>query len=299
MSCAHCGCATQAPCPAGCGLVLFCGKRCKALAWEGHAAACAAARPGGRRAGAAAAGAAPADAPSLGGAFVCREYATRVFSFPRPPPLPPLEVPLDCLSAASTDFDLTGQIVWPVSRLVAQYLASGPGVAELLRGARVLELGAGCGLCGVAAAALGAGEVVLSDNEPEVLAVLEKNAERPAPGGGGCALRVADFSWGDGAAAAALGTFPVLLGADVVYWSHCVEPLFASAAALLAPGGVFVLGFTNRRNGLREAAEAAARAAGFVWQVVDLRSGWLDVEDPAFAAQLGVVTLFRMQKEGL
>jgi len=225
---------------------------------------------------------------------VCREYATRVFSFSRPPPLPPLEVPLDCLSAASTDFDLTGQIVWPVSRLVAQYLACGPGVAAALRGARVLELGAGCGLCGVAAAALGAAEVVLTDNEPEVLVVLEKNARRTPAGGG--ALRVAEFNWGDGAAAAALGTFPVLLGADVIYWSHCVPDLFASASALLAPGGVFILGFTNRRNGLREAAEAAARAAGLVWEVVDLRSGWLPVEEAVFAQQLPVVTLFRMRR---
>ena len=292
MACAHCGAAASAPCPAGCGLVSFCCKRCKVAAWDDHAAACRDARPGGRRSSLTP----PAEPPSLSGAFVCRAYATRTFSFARPPPLPPLEVPLDCLSAASTDFDLTGQIVWPVSRLVAAYLAAGPGVAEVLRGARVLELGAGCGLCGVVAAALGAAEVLLTDNEPEVLAVLQKNADRPVPGG---ALRVADFSWGDDAAAAALGAFPVLLGADVIYWSHCVSDLFASAAALLVPSGVFILGFTNRRNGLREAAEAAARAAGFEFEVVDLRSGWLDVEDPVFAAQLGVVTLYTMRLRGV
>jgi len=286
--CAHCGAATQSPCPARCGLVYFCGKPCKLQAWPSHAPACAATRPPRLPAGLSA-----EEPPSLGGVFVCREYATRTFSFPRPPPLQALEVPLDCLSAASTDFDLTGQIVWPVSRLVAQYLASGPGVAASLRGARVLELGAGCGLCGVAAAFLGAAEVVLTDNEPEVLAVLAKNAERPVPGG--CALRVREFNWGDGAAAAELGTFPFLLGADVIYWSHCVEALFASAAALLAPGGVFILGFTNRRNGLREAAEVAARTAGFSWEVVDL-CGWLAVEEPVFAGQLPVVTLFRMRK---
>ena len=50
-----------------------------------------------------------------------------------------------CLQSASTDHDLTGQVVWPVSVLLAWFVASR---RDRLRGARVLEVGAGCGLPG-------------------------------------------------------------------------------------------------------------------------------------------------------
>ena len=58
----------------------------------------------------------------------------------------------DCrrlLSAAAADYDLTGQILWPAARLLADYLAAHPQLLEGRRGA--CELGAGLGLAGLTA----------------------------------------------------------------------------------------------------------------------------------------------------
>ncbi|GLC34911.1 hypothetical protein PLESTB_001177200 [Pleodorina starrii] len=62
--------------------------------------------------------------------------------------------------------DGLGAKVWMVAHMLCLELASNRG---LVAGARVLELGSGCGVCGLAAAALGAGHVVLSDVEGPVL----------------------------------------------------------------------------------------------------------------------------------
>lgn len=53
-----------------------------------------------------------------------------------------LDETLEASSAASTEYDLTGQVIWPVSRLLALYMHE---ERERLKGKRVLELGAGVG----------------------------------------------------------------------------------------------------------------------------------------------------------
>ena len=55
---------------------------------------------------------------------------------------------LQCSHAASTDHDLTGQVVWPVSAFLAWYLVAH---REELAGKTVVELGAGAGLSGLLA----------------------------------------------------------------------------------------------------------------------------------------------------
>ncbi|KAI3695707.1 hypothetical protein L1987_78706 [Smallanthus sonchifolius] len=50
---------------------------------------------------------------------------------------------LFCLQSASTDFDLTGQLVWPGARLLNEYLSNN---AELLQGYSAIELGSGVAL---------------------------------------------------------------------------------------------------------------------------------------------------------
>eukprot|EP00982_Pelagococcus_subviridis_P010482 31000-Pelagococcus_subviridis.AAC.10 len=83
---------------------------------------------------------------------------------PRPPPI------RDELYGA-------GDVVWPASVALARLLAHCP---SLVRGKRVLEIGAGLGLVGVAAMGAGASEVCFADVDAGVLAMTSRSAEHAA-----------------------------------------------------------------------------------------------------------------------
>jgi hypothetical protein len=83
---------------------------------------------------------------------------------PRPPPI------RDELYGA-------GDVVWPASVALARLLAHCP---SLVRGKRVLEIGAGLGLVGVAAMGAGASEVCFADVDAGVLAMTSQSAEHAA-----------------------------------------------------------------------------------------------------------------------
>lgn len=150
---------------------------------------------------------------SLHDFFICREYSTKSLKFGD------YTVHYDALDSAATDFDLTGQVLWTAARLTTYFLASSQG-QELIRGKPIIELGAGCGLCGLLATQM-CPEVVFTDNEPEVLKILELNMKHTAPG---CKASVVDLDWGSEKHHAELEErtgrkrWPVVVGADVVFW---------------------------------------------------------------------------------
>ncbi|CAE8620184.1 unnamed protein product, partial [Polarella glacialis] len=131
------------------------------------------------------------------------------------------------LKAGHAD-DATGNVVWPSAHSLCAHLCACP---ELVRGKRVLELGAGTGLVGLVAAALGAKEVVLTDLASG-LPLLRRNVERNKAG---CLIepKVTELRWGREAAMQAVkeGTFDVVVGCEIIY-QHDAETATALAETM-------------------------------------------------------------------
>ncbi|EOY32857.1 Methyltransferase family protein isoform 6 [Theobroma cacao] len=80
---------------------------------------------------------------------------------------------LFCLQSASTDFDLTGQLVWPGAMLLNDYLSKN---AEMLQGCSMIELGSGVGITGMLCSRF-CHQILLTDHNDEVLKILRRNIE--------------------------------------------------------------------------------------------------------------------------
>ena len=94
-----------------------------------------------------------------------------------------------------------------------------------LAGRRVLELGCGLALPGIAAALRG-GRVTVSDWAPDALGFARANAER-----NGVALEVVEVSWAEPRALLEGAPWDVVLAADVLYEQRNVDQLLDAAAA--------------------------------------------------------------------
>jgi predicted nicotinamide N-methyase len=144
--------------------------------------------------------------------------------------------------------------LWPMALVSAGWALRsaiiGPGV-------RVLEIGCGLGLVGIAAARRGA-DVLMTDLDERGVALARRNAER-----NGAAARVERFDWRDHPPPA--WAFDVVLGSDVLYRpaAHVEIATLATRLAARAPC-VLVLADPNR-PAADAAAEALERAGLSVW----------------------------------
>jgi predicted nicotinamide N-methyase len=118
--------------------------------------------------------------------------------------------------------------VWPASVAVARLVAKVPGLA----GQRVLDLGCGLGVPGVAAARAGA-QVTFADREPDALAFARWNGSRQ----GGPPPEVVCFDWGSDTLAT---RYDVIVLADVSYRPVHHLALQRHVSGCLAAGGVVV-----------------------------------------------------------
>ena len=91
--------------------------------------------------------------------FMNRNYEMKTFTYGSQ------ELQLLCLSSACTDYDLTGQLVWPGAVLMNTYLSEHP---ETVKGRSLIELGSGIGITGILCSRF-CKEVVLTDHNDEVL----------------------------------------------------------------------------------------------------------------------------------
>jgi predicted nicotinamide N-methyase len=201
-----------------------------------------------------------------------------------------------------------GWRVWRAALILCELLTETPG---LVRGRRVLEVGAGCGCCGMLAAALGAADTVLTDCLPGLLEALDENvalnaspadadagaaasevpawAPRTSALGGGT-LSVRHLAWeeppegadaaeadadaGGSEAAPRLAcseAFDVIVGSDVMYEMEHAAALPGVLARHLAPGGFALLVCGVRFPDVLDAFLARLASAGLQCTSAQLR----------------------------
>ncbi len=137
-----------------------------------------------------------------------------------------------------------GGAVWDSGVAMSIFVSLGAGRAAV-RGKRVLELGSGSGLGGISAALAGADSVVLSDyatkgKSSRLQANLLRNARDSNVGsgdGGSASAEVLDWNDCMRPEYVPSSRYPVVLGADVIYYEHLAAPLAAAIIAHTAEGG--------------------------------------------------------------
>ncbi|KAF5819827.1 putative lysine methyltransferase, S-adenosyl-L-methionine-dependent methyltransferase [Helianthus annuus] len=156
-----------------------------------------------------------------------------------------------------------GTTVWDASMVLVKYLEKncrkGKFSPSKLKGKRVIELGAGCGVAGFGMAMLGCD--VVSTDQVEVLPLLMRNVERntsrimqmnPDADSIG-SITAAELSWGNDDHIRALDPpFDYIIGTDVVYAEHLLEPLLHTMLALSGPKTTILIGYEIRSTNVHE-----------------------------------------------
>ena len=143
--------------------------------------------------------------------------------------------------------DPTARWVWDSCPLVCEYLCDEENVDALVRGRRVVELGAGTGMPGLVCSKLGAASVTLTDL-PSELALLEENVKLNArPGDSPVCVRAC--AWGE--LDDETRTYDTVVVSDVLYHQpvRVLEALANTLRALVDPdNGIVVFAYHFREN---------------------------------------------------
>ena len=182
----------------------------------------------------------------------------------------------------------TGGSIWESGEILARLLLA---CGELVRGKRVIELGAGCGLLGLTAGALGAAESLLTDN---VTFMARANLEENFRGADRSRIRVARLRWGDAADIASVRPpFDLIMGSDIIYHRDSQIQLADTIEALSAPGTVVLWATPDGSGSDEPAPEAGGRKSlgvGFFERMRSLGFELSDVtEEPAVQEAIRVV----------
>jgi predicted nicotinamide N-methyase len=131
-------------------------------------------------------------------------------------------------------------MIWPSAESLAAGILAGPR----LDGRRVLDLGCGLGLCGLAARQRGA-RVTFFDWEPRALEIVAASIQRQEADAD--SAPAAELLVGDWRTPPPMGLFDLILGADVLYEERNGPAVVAFLAAHLEPGGEARISDPGRR----------------------------------------------------
>jgi predicted nicotinamide N-methyase len=190
---------------------------------------------------------------------------------------------------SSRQCDGTGVTVWDGALLLARYLEQRP---FLVQNKHVVELGAGCGLVGLSAGALGAASIMLTDLA-YVLPILESNLEnnRSVLQGAGCHDAMCCLlDWFHPEAfkkAQQKKSIDVLVVADCVWMHDLVEPLFTTIQQIADANTLILISYQQRGRSTHEAFMYYLSKAFHVEEILGSDVG---VEKP------GVLHLYRCRK---
>lgn len=135
--------------------------------------------------------------------------------------------------------------LWEAAIVLAQHLAG----QKFAPGTRLLELGAGLGAPGLAAAAAGC-SVTLTDYEEQILDFERVSAAASGLDGVTCSL----LDWKN---PPPMERFDVIVGAEILFREEFFAPLLQVMRGALKPGGVIYLAHDVRRQSLRPFLEMA------------------------------------------
>ncbi|XP_024313735.1 protein N-lysine methyltransferase METTL21A isoform X3 [Brachypodium distachyon] len=179
-----------------------------------------------------------------------------------------------CLRAASTDYDLTGQLVWPGAVLMNTYLSEHP---ETVKGCSIIELGSGIGITGILCSRF-CKEVVLTDHNDEVLEIIKKNVEVQSCSENADAVLTAEkLEWGNydhinNIIEKHPSGFDLILGADICFQQSSIPYLFDTVEKLLrmqAGKCRFILAYVSRAKVMDALLPKEAEKRGMLVEEVD------------------------------
>lgn len=138
----------------------------------------------------------------------------------------------DFMASSKFDIDTTGLVCrWPSEDVLAYFCIKHSNV---FRSRRVLELGSGYGLAGLAiAASTDATEVVISDGNPQVVDYIQRNIDLNAATFGKAKVSSMLLHWNQTQAVDILNTFDIIIASDCTFFKEFHESLACTVKSLL------------------------------------------------------------------
>jgi predicted nicotinamide N-methyase len=146
--------------------------------------------------------------------FISKDYQTITFSYQE------ISQSLFSLTSSTTDYDLTGQILWPAAEYLSKYIIDNP---TIFKDQLVLELGSGVGLSGLISS-IYAKKAYLTDGNDTVIELLEKNRVFAKKEN----VFVKKLLWGKENTLDLLkeiDDIDIVIGTDVLFWPDSIKPL--------------------------------------------------------------------------